>query len=64
MGWNSDAKDIIIEAVTPPTIAGNNKPNLYGATIYVPDASVEAYKTAAGWSGFASIIKGISEYTG
>lgn len=29
--------------------------------IYVPDASVEAYKTATNWSAYADRIKGISE---
>lgn len=50
---------ITITATTPPTI-GNQfiyaSPN---AIIYVPDASVNAYKAA--WTDYASIIKGISE---
>ena len=64
-GWNStEEKTIIVDAIVPPSLGGNNRPDYYNAMVYVPDASVEAYKTAMGWSGFASRIKGISEYTG
>lgn len=40
----------------------NNTPlyNLNGA-VYVPDTLVSSYKTASQWSGFATIIKGLSE---
>ena len=54
-------------AETPPTIAsgaplfGGNTPRST-MNIYVPDDSVNAYKTS--WSSFASRIEGISEYTG
>lgn len=53
---------IISKATVPPTTepnAFNNTPNKQ--FVYVPDESVEAYKTAAVWSGFAGKIKGISE---
>ena len=53
---------LVIKATTPPSLYNtavlgdtNNCP------IYVPDASVEAYKTATNWSSYASRIKGISE---
>lgn len=54
--------EVVVEATTPPSagnalLQGNN--NL--ASIYVPDASVEAYKAATNWSTYASKIKGISE---
>lgn len=39
--------------------AGRNTPN--GLSIYVPDALVEAYKTATNWTAHASKIKPISE---
>lgn len=60
---NTNLQTIICEAVNPPTAAsgifnGSNCP------IYVPDASVDAYKAANNWSGYASRIKGISEYNG
>ena len=50
-------------AVTPPTIGGNV---FRGSScpIYVPDASVDAYKAAANWSTYASRIKPLSEYQG
>lgn len=54
--------EVIMEPTTPPTFGGNM---FIGSTaltsIYVPDASVEAYKAASGWSTFASKIKPISE---
>ena len=39
--------------------AGQNAPN--GLSIYVPDALVEAYKTATNWTAYASKIKPMSE---
>lgn len=58
--------EIILEATTPPTLANVNA--FYGCTaltsIYVPDASVNAYKTANNWSNYASLIKPISEMGG
>lgn len=54
---------IICHPTTPPTLESYA---FNGSTcpIYVPDASVEAYKTAANWSSYASRIKGLSEYNG
>lgn len=54
---------VTIEATSPPTLGGNNN-GLSNAIIYVPDASVDAYKGAAGWSSFASKIKPLSDYQG
>ena len=57
----SSLQYIRIQATTPPTLASTNAiPSTIGA-IYVPDESVEAYKTATVWSSYASKIKGISE---
>lgn len=57
-------EEIICEATTPPTL---NHINAFEYTnscpIYVPDASVEAYKTATNWSQYQSRIKPLSEYT-
>lgn len=60
---NTNLQTVICEAVAPPTAAqgifnGSNCP------IYVPDESVEAYKAATTWSGYASRIKPLSEYQG
>jgi hypothetical protein len=57
---------VFCHATTPPTMANKG---VFGSTsanlvIYVPDASVEAYKAATNWSTYASRIKGKSEYTG
>ena len=56
---------VIMESETPPTI-GQYAFRYHGGkvSIYVPDASVEAYKTATNWSGMSAYIKGISEYSG
>lgn len=57
-------EEIVIEATTPPTLATTSLPQTTRTkltSIYVPDASVEAYKAASGWSTFASKIKPISE---
>jgi hypothetical protein len=34
------------------------------ASVYVPDSAVDTYKEAANWSGIATKIHPISEYTG
>jgi hypothetical protein len=54
---------IVVRAITPPTLGSNG---WYGTTchIYVPDASVEAYKTATNWSQYQARIKPLSEYNG
>lgn len=54
--------EVIMEPTTPPTFGGNVFIGCNALTsIYVPDASVEAYKTASNWSTYASKIKPISE---
>ena len=58
---NTVIVNFICKATVPPSVNRNN----WGETdalqaIYVPDASVEAYKTATNWSSKASIIYGIS----
>ena len=53
---------VIIDAATPPTIGANMFLNCTALTgIYVPDASVAAYKAASGWSAYADRIKPLSE---
>lgn len=60
---------VAIEAATPPTLADiyvfNNTPIASGTGyIYVPDASVEAYKAATNWATYTAQIKPMSEYNG
>ncbi len=55
-------KSLVCRAATPPTIGNNiilNAPNAY---IYVPDASVDAYKSATNWSTYADRIYPLSIY--
>ena len=59
---NLQLTEVISLATTPPTmqnvaLQGNNALQ----SIYVPYASVDAYKSASGWSTYASIIKPISQ---
>ena len=62
----SSLKTIVCEAITPPTLGtaalGGSTTNNTIEAIYVPDASVEAYKTATNWNAYASQIKPLSEY--
>lgn len=55
---------VICEATTPPVMSTPSFPSSPNTLmIYVPDASVEAYKTATNWSTYADRIKPLSEYT-
>ena len=62
----SSLKTLIVEADTPPSIVRgtfNNTPIASGnGYIYVPDASVDAYKAATNWSQYQDRIKPLSEY--
>lgn len=66
VGTSGNNITIICRASTPPTLGGK----IFGSTvvnaaiegIYVPDTSVEAYKTATNWSTYADRIKPLSEY--
>ena len=56
----SGLTSIIVEATTPPTLNGTNVfSNTNNCPIYVPSASVDAYKAANGWSTYASRIQAI-----
>lgn len=55
---------VICTTTTPPAVNTQNNwlsglPS--GSTIYVPDSAVDAYRSAAGWSDYASKIKSINE---
>lgn len=63
----SKLSTIICKAITPPTLGtaglGGSTTNGTINSIYVPDASVTAYREASGWSAYADRIKPLSEYT-
>ena len=50
---------IIVEATTPPTLGSSVFFNTNDAPIYVPLQSLEAYKTADGWSTYSDRIQPI-----
>ena len=55
---NSSCASLTIHAATPPTIASNTISGLKAdCTIYVPAASVDAYKAAQYWSARAAYIQ-------
>jgi hypothetical protein len=47
---------IICKATTPPTIGTTFNSMHESIPVYVPEASVEAYKAAEGWSDFENIV--------
>lgn len=62
----TEGKVFIFEGTTPPTISSDafasNYAEISQLSIYVPDDSVNAYKTATGWSSYTLQIHPISEY--
>ena len=56
----SGLTSVTIEATTPPTLGSTVfNVNTSGRKIYVPSASVDAYKSASGWSVYANDIEAI-----
>ena len=51
-------KSIKIGATTPPTLGDHAFYTIVLTKIYVPSASVEAYKSASGWSDYSTKISG------
>ena len=56
----SALESVVLQSTTPPSLGAYVWTNTNNCLFYVPDASVEAYKTASGWLNYASRIKGIS----
>lgn len=50
---------VTVNAVTPPTLYGDAFDNTNNCPIYVPAGSVNDYKSASGWSSYASRIQAI-----
>lgn len=56
-------RSVLCHMETPPTCGATPFENCSKlSSIYVPDDSVEAYKTATNWSTYASKIKPLSQY--
>lgn len=54
---------LIIQSVTPPTLGSNVFQNTgSNLKIYVPAGSVNAYKSASGWSSYSDKIYSIEQY--
>ena len=54
-------RSITVEAAVPPELANPSAfANTSNCPIYVPSASVETYRSASGWSDYASRIQAIS----
>lgn len=51
--------NITVKATTPPTLGADALTSTNNCPIYVPAASVNAYKAASGWSTYASRIQAI-----
>lgn len=54
-------RTIVCRSATPPSLGSSIIPTTV-THIYVPDDSVSAYKTATGWSAYASVIFPLSQY--
>ena len=50
---------VTVEATTPPTLGESAFQGVSGCKYYVPAESVDAYKTAEGWTYYASKIQAI-----
>lgn len=62
---NTTLEAFICRTATPPSLANSNAlSSTNNCPIYVPNDSVEAYKTASNWSSYASRIKPLSEFNG
>lgn len=55
---------VIVDSVVPPVISVATALELFKGKFYVPDESVDAYRSAQYWSSFASSILPRSAYTG
>lgn len=64
IGFNATNMTVIIRAITPPVAIDSYKTQFKPTAIYVPDESVDVYKTHSYWSYYASKFKPLSEYTG
>ena len=57
--WCTGLTSVTVEAATPPTLGSEVFTNTRNCPIYVPAASVNAYKIATNWSSYANRIQPI-----
>ena len=55
---------MVFKPLTPPSLNSTSLSNTNNCPIYVPDASVEAYKSATNWNAYAPRIQSIFYYLG
>lgn len=59
---NSSIQTAVCRSLIPPTIDANSFGGNKFGSFYVPDDSVDAYKSATNWASYADYIKPLSEY--
>ena len=60
----TDLTELFVHATTPPTVGTNAFMNVNLAIpVYVPAASLDAYKAAAGWKDFTNLQAPVTEFT-
>ena len=57
--YSSKVESVTVNATTPPSLGSSAFNNMNNCPIYVPSASVDAYKAATNWSTYASRIQAI-----
>lgn len=60
-GYCYNLRQITVLRTTPPTLNSSAFNQIFNFKIYVPDESVEAYKTATNWTQYASRIYPLSQ---
>lgn len=61
MSAGSPHTTIVCRAEIPPTFGGYGT-NIQPLAVYVPDQSVQSYKSASGWNAYPNAIKPLSTY--
>lgn len=59
---NNSIQIAVCRALIPPTIDASSFAGHQFGSIYVPDDSVDAYKSATNWASYADYIKPLSEF--
>jgi hypothetical protein len=58
----TSVRTLIVRSIEPPEVDMYGDFPLSASVIYVPDESIEEYKTAIGWSKYAERLYGLSAY--